>query len=118
MVVPTRMLAANGCSVSETTGTLLTVTAAVPDTPAVVALIVAVPGVTPVTRPVADTVARLELLVLHVTGRVRISCWTSRTTAVSCWVVFWLIVLDDGDTVTLPTGTLATLTTPVPTTPV
>ena len=71
MVVPTRMLAGDGWSVSETTDPLRTVTAAVPDCPPVVAVIVTTPGLTPVTSPLGVTVARPALLVLHVTTRVR-----------------------------------------------
>jgi len=48
---------------------LVTTTLAVPDFPSLVAVIVAVPSPTPVTIPVADTVAIVLLLVLHVTTR-------------------------------------------------
>ena len=47
----------------------VTVLAAVPATPSLVAVIVAVPAATPVTRPLAETVATVLLLVVQVTVR-------------------------------------------------
>jgi hypothetical protein len=58
-----------GCNVTLPTGTGKTVTLAVPLFPSLVAVIVTVPGVTPVTRPEAETVAIAVLLELHVTTR-------------------------------------------------
>src|SRR5207245_2032131 len=56
-VLPTYTFAVVGLTTTEATGTLDTVTAAVPLCPSLVAVIVAAPTATPVTSPVADTVA-------------------------------------------------------------
>src|SRR5213594_3371651 len=69
VVVPTVTVAAAGLNVTEATGTLVTVRADVPLCPSLVAVIVAEPAATPVTRPLADTVATAALLVAHVTAR-------------------------------------------------
>jgi len=63
------MPATAGLTVTDATGTGVTVTVAVPLFPSLVAVIVAVPTVTPVTSPVADTVATDVALVAHVTTR-------------------------------------------------
>jgi len=62
-------VAAAGLTVTEATGTFVTVMAAVPLCPSLVALMVAEPAATPVTRPLTDTVATAALLVAHVTAR-------------------------------------------------
>jgi hypothetical protein len=62
-------LAGFGDTVTLPTGTAVTVTEAVPDLPSLVAVIVADPAATPVTRPVLETVAAAVLLELHVTTR-------------------------------------------------
>jgi len=62
-------VAAAGLNVTEATGTLVTVRADVPLCPSLVAVIVAEPAATPVTWPLADTVATAGLLVAHVTAR-------------------------------------------------
>ena len=67
--MPTVTVAAAGLIVTEATGTLVTVRADVPLCPSLVAVIVAEPAATPVTRPLADTVATAALLVSHVTAR-------------------------------------------------
>jgi len=65
----------------------VTVLTAVPATPSLVAVRVAVPTVTPVTRPLAETVATALLLVVQVTVRpVRRLPFASRRVAVSCAV--------------------------------
>src|SRR5207245_2612372 len=65
----------------------VTVLAAVPATPSLVAVIVAVPAATPVTRPVAKTVATVLLLVVQVTVRpVRTLPAASLVPAASCIV--------------------------------
>jgi hypothetical protein len=51
-------------TVTEATGTSVTVRVAVPDTPSLVAVITALPAVTALTRPVLDTVATLVLPLL------------------------------------------------------
>jgi hypothetical protein len=68
-VAPTNIEAVGGETVTLVTtgGCAVTVTAAVPLFPELVAVIVAEPAVTPVTTPVAFTVATLALLVVHVT---------------------------------------------------
>ena len=53
-------------TVVATGGTAVTVIADVPDLPELVAVIVAEPTATPVTTPLALTVAALELLVVQV----------------------------------------------------
>jgi hypothetical protein len=58
-----------GASVTLPTGIAVTVTVEDPLFPSAVAVIVAVPGATPVTTPDADTVAVAALLVPHVRGR-------------------------------------------------
>src|SRR2546422_10200218 len=52
-----RSLALVGLTATEAAGTLVTVIAAVPLWPSLAAVIVAAPVLTPVTRPLADTVA-------------------------------------------------------------
>ena len=62
----------------------MTVTEAVPDLPSLVAVIVAVPSATPVTRPLLLTAATEAADVLHVTVRsVRTLPEASRVVAVS-----------------------------------
>src|SRR6266545_655121 len=68
-VPPTTMFAVDGVTSTDATGTTPTPTLAVPVFPSLVALIVAVPWPTPVTRPVASTVATAVLLLAHVTTR-------------------------------------------------
>src|SRR5437016_1852708 len=69
VVAPTVTPAAVGLIVTEATGTLVTVMAEVPLCPSLVAVIVAEPAATPVTNPLADTVAMAAFLVAHVTAR-------------------------------------------------
>ena len=68
-VWPTPTLAEAGLTVTAATGTLVTVIAAVPLCPSLVAVIVAEPAPTPVTRPLPFTVATDGLLLVHVTTR-------------------------------------------------
>jgi len=68
-VAPTVRLAVAGLTVTEATGTLVTVMADVPLCPSLVAVIVAEPAATPVTKPLAETVATAALLVAQVTVR-------------------------------------------------
>src|SRR5256885_11061732 len=56
-VAPTNTFAVAGLTVTDATGTVDTVTAAVPLCPSLVAVIVTDPTATPVTTPLADTVA-------------------------------------------------------------
>src|SRR5712692_3611657 len=68
-VAPTRTLAIAGLTVTDATGTLVTVTVAVPDLPSLVAVIVAEPAATPVTNPPVLTVATAGTLLAQVTTR-------------------------------------------------
>ena len=67
--MPNVTVAAAGLTVTEATGTLVTVMADVPPCPSLVAVIVAEPIATPVTNPFAETVATAPLLVAQVTTR-------------------------------------------------
>src|ERR1700694_134566 len=58
-----------GLTITDATGTKITVTEAVPLCPSLVAVIVAEPAATPVTRPLPLTVAAAVLLDVHVTTR-------------------------------------------------
>src|SRR2546422_1073760 len=66
VVPPTTTVAVAGLTTTEATGTVDTVTAAVPLWPSLVAVIVTAPTATPVTRPLAETVATALLPVVHV----------------------------------------------------
>src|SRR5436189_48502 len=68
-VWPTARLDDAGLTVTDATGTMVTVTVAVPLFPSLVAVSVAVPAATPVTRPLGDTVAMPAALLTHVTTR-------------------------------------------------
>src|SRR5207249_3930673 len=68
-VCPTCTLGAAGLTVTDATGTFVTVSAEVPFTPSLVAVIVAEPAATPVTRPLLFTVATPVLLLAQVTTR-------------------------------------------------
>src|SRR5437879_42045 len=68
-VCPTCTLGVAGLTVTDATGTLVTVSAEVPFTPSLVAVIVAEPAATPLTTPLPLTVATAELLLAHVTTR-------------------------------------------------
>jgi hypothetical protein len=69
VVAETRMPALVGETATEATGTSDTVIVLVPLLVSLVAVIIAVPGATAVTRPAADTVATAVLLEPHVTTR-------------------------------------------------
>src|ERR1051325_10144181 len=86
-VWPTPTLAEAGLTVTDATGTLVTVIAAVPLLPSLAAVIVAEPAATPVTRPLPFTVATDVLLLVQVTTRpVRVLPLASLVVAVSCVV--------------------------------
>ena len=96
-------------------GPTVTVSEAVPDLPPAEAVIVAVPGLTPVATPDVDTVAMLALLVVQVTGRsVTVVPLMSLTVAVKVVVPPSMTEALDGETVTLPTGRSDTVTVAVP----
>jgi len=108
-------LAVVGLTVTEATGTLVTVMAAVPLCPSLVAVIVAAPAATPVTKPLAETVATTALLVPHVTTRpLRAVPFASFGVAVN-WVVAPTVTpAAVGLTITEATGTLVTVMADVP----
>src|SRR5206468_1171691 len=109
------MVAVAGLTVTEATGTIVTVIAAVPFLPSLVAVIVAEPAATPVTRPVVLTLAIAVLLLAHVTTRpLKILPAASFVTAASCWVPPTLTLADAGLTVTEATGTSVTVIAAVP----
>src|SRR2546425_305862 len=114
-VPPTDMDADAGVTVTEATGTLVTVTAAVPLFPSLVAVIVAEPAATPVTNPLPVTVAAAGLLDAQVTTRpVSAAPLASFGVAVSCTVCPLCRFAVAGLTVTDATGPLVTVTAAVP----
>src|SRR5207247_10889951 len=115
VVAPIVTPAAVGLTVTEATGTFVTVRAAVPLCPSLVAVIVAEPAAQPVTRPRAETVATAALLVPHVTARpLRAVPFASFGVAVN-WVVAPTVTLAAvGLTVTEATGTLLIVMAAVP----
>src|SRR5205807_1236233 len=68
-VAPCCTLAGDGLTVTEATGTAVTVMLEVPLLPSDVAVMVAEPAVTPLTSPLPSTVATDVLLLDHVTTR-------------------------------------------------
>jgi hypothetical protein len=112
---PACTLAVAGLTVTAATGTLVTVIAAVPLWPSLVAVIVAEPATTPLTSPLAFTVATEVLLLDHVIVRpVSGLPLTSFGVAVSWTVCPATTVADAGLTVTEATGTLVTVIAAVP----
>src|SRR5688500_13740001 len=100
------------------TGLGLTVTTDVPDLPSDDAVIVTVPAVIPVTRPVDDTVARDASLVAQLIARpVKVPPCASFTIAVSCDVCETMTSSASGETLTLATGTDETDTATIATLP-
>jgi len=115
---PTVTLALDGCTVTDPTGTWVTVTAALPLTPSLVAEIVTMPARTPVTTPAAETVAIVASLERHATVRsVTTAPLVSRTVATSRVVSPAVIVVAEGATETLPTGIGTTVTAADPVLP-
>src|SRR5436309_12874294 len=86
-VAPTRRLADAGLTVTDATGTFVTVTAAVLLFVSLVAVIVAEPAAIPLTTPLLLTVATAVLLLAHVTTRpVSVLPAASWVTALKCRV--------------------------------
>src|SRR3989441_339168 len=114
-VCPTCRLAAAGLTSTDPTGALLTVTLDVPLWPSLVAVIVVEPVVTPVTSPLALTVATAPFELVHATARPFSGLpFASFGVAVS-WIVPPVGMLADaGVTATDATGTFATVTAAVP----
>src|SRR5881397_4285703 len=101
------MLAVAGFTVTEATGTFVTVMVAVPLLPSLVAMIVAEPAAAPVTRPLLLTVATAPLLVVQLTARPDSGLpLASLGVAVSCVVRPVDRLADAGVTLTDATGTL------------
>ena len=97
------------------TGALETTTVVPPPLPSLVAVIVAVPGDTPVMRPADDTVAIALLLEPHVTTRpVTTAPVASLTVTVGVVVCPTTMLIFVGANVTVPTGTGVTVTTDEP----
>ncbi len=97
-------------------GVAVTVTAAVPLCPSLVAVIVAVPTTSPVTSPVPVTLATLSALLAHVTVRpVKVLPLASLRIAVNCWVAPTTTLAVAGLTVTVATGALLALVVPLAT---
>src|SRR5438309_1797030 len=114
-VCPPCRLAVAGLTVTDATGTLATVIAAVPLFPSLVAVTVAAPAATPVTNPLPLTVAAAGLLDAHVTTRpVSAAPLASFGVAVSCAVCPPCRLAVAGLTVTDATATLDTVIAAVP----
>src|SRR5207237_655083 len=104
-VWPSFSVADAGATVTEATGVCTTVMADVPLWPSLVAVIVADPATTPVTNPLALTVAAEVLLLDQVIDRpVRVLPLASFNVAVSCRVWPSFTVADAGASVTVATG--------------
>jgi len=104
------MLADAGLTVTEATGTVVTVRVAVPLWPSLVAVIVADPTALVVTKPLALTAATAALFDAQVTTRPASGPPVeSLGTAVSCVDLPTVIVADEGVTVTEATGARVTV---------
>lgn len=111
IVLPSFTRGLDGVTTILLIGGVVTVTVAVPDCPSLVAVIVAVPGATPVTTPAADTVATDVALLVQVTTRpVRMFPAASRVVAPNVTLCPAATLAVPGATVTLDTGTWLTLT--------
>src|SRR6266550_698112 len=114
-VLPTATPAVAGVTVTDATGTGVTVMAAVPLWPSLVAVIVAEPATLVVTSPLLLTVATVVLFEAHVTVRpVKTLPFASLRVAVSCTVPVIAMFAALGDTVTAATGATVTVTVAVP----
>src|SRR5438094_210264 len=104
-----------GLTVTDATGTVLTVIVVVPLCPSLVAVIVAAPAVTPVTTPLPLTVATAVLLLAQLTARPDNGLpFPSLGVAASCTVWPTCTDADAGLTATDATGTLVTKIAAVP----
>jgi len=114
-VCPTVTLAVAGLTITDATGTLVTVMAAVLVALSHAAVMMAVPAASAVTSPVPFTVATPGLLLVHVTTRpVNTFPFASFGVAPSCTVCPTMILAVAGLTVTEATGTPFTVTVAVP----
>jgi len=109
-VCPTVTVAVGGLTVTDATGTLVDVMAAVPFALSHAAVMMAAPAASAVTSPVPFTVATPALLIVHVTTRpVKTFPFASFGVAVSCAVCPTSILAVAGVNVTEDTGTLLTV---------
>src|SRR6266536_4163024 len=114
-VCPSSIVAEAGLTDTDATGTNVTVIAAVPFLPSLLAVIVAVPAAPPVTSPFPLTVATVASLVAHVTVRpVRGLPFASFGVAVSCTVCPAVTLAAAGLTAIEATGTTVTVIAAVP----
>jgi len=113
-VEPLATFADAGATVMLATGASVTVTTDVPDFDSLVAVMVDVPGSSPVTTPAEETLATSGLLELHVTGRLTTVPLTSFTTALKVVVPSTMTVAVGGETTTVPTGATVTVTAELP----
>src|SRR6266576_55299 len=114
-VLPSFTLAGDGLTVTEATGTGVTVIRDVPLLPSDVAVIVAEPATTPLTSPLPFTVATEVLVLDQVTTRpVSGLPLASFGVAVSCTVCPATTLAGDGLTLTEATGTCTTVMADVP----
>src|SRR5437867_1675036 len=114
-VAPTSTMAVAGLITTDATGTLATLIAADPLFPSLVAVIVADPAATPVTSPLADTVATAAFPLVHGTAPpARMFPAASSSVAVSCTVPPTYTFGTVGLTVTDATGTVDTVSAAVP----
>src|SRR5205809_2896432 len=114
-VWPTGTLAGAGLTVTDATGTPLTVMLAVPLWPSLVAVMVTAPATTPVTSPLLFTVAIVLSLDDQLIARPAKGLpLASRGVAVSCTVRPIATVPELGVTVTAATGATVTVTVAVP----
>jgi len=104
-VCPTIIIGVAGLTVTDATGTVLTVIADVPVCPSLVAVMVTEPAATPVTSPLPLTVASAALLVAQlITRPVNGLPFASLGVAVSCAVCPTWTLADAGVNVTDATG--------------
>ena len=104
-----------GATVTEATGTMMDVTVLVPLFPSLVAVIVADPAATAVTRPPAETVATAGALLDHVMTRPLSTLPAeSFVVALSCAVPPTTTLAVAGATVTVATGTTVTVIDELP----
>src|SRR5207244_2212403 len=114
VVCPCATLAEAGVTVTDATGTFVTVIAAVPLCPSLVAVMVADPGARPVTFPFTSAIATEVLLLDHVTVRPDSGLpFASFGDAVSWTACPAAIVADAGLTLTEATGTVQPATVTV-----
>ncbi len=114
-VAPCATDAVAGVTLTDATGTAMTLIVAVPLLPSLVAVIVAEPAPTPVTSPLASTVTTTVLLLVHAITRPGSGVLlASSAVPVSCTVAPWAIDAVGGVTLTDATGIADTVTVAEP----